>query len=166
MIDQIVQALPGTPAEVLTLILAAMPVSELRGAIPFAVLVGGMSWPTAYVLSVLGNLIPVPFLLMGLEPVSGWLRRWKWWDRFFNWLFERTRRRGKLVERHKALGVMLFVAIPLPVTGAWTGCVAAFLFGVRPRIAFPAVVGGVLIAGVIVTLATLGVIGGLSLFTS
>ncbi len=166
MVEQIVQGLSGSPAEVITLILAAMPVSELRGAIPFAVLVGGIDWPTAYVLSVLGNLVPVPFLLLGLEPASKWLRRWRTWDRFFGWLFARTRRRGGLVERYGALGVMLFVAIPLPITGAWTGSVAAFIFGVRPRRAFPAVVGGVLIAGVVVTLATLGVIGGVNLFTS
>ena len=166
MVDQIVQALQGIPAEFITVLLAAMPVSELRGAIPFAVLAGGIPWPTAYIISVLGNLIPVPFLLLGLDPVSGWLRRWKSWDRFFDWLFERTRRRGKLVEKYKALGVMLFVAIPLPVTGAWTGCVAAFLFGVRPRLAFPAVVGGVVLAGIVVTLATLGVIGGVNLFTT
>ena len=166
MVEQIVQGLHGSSVEVVTLILAAMPVSELRGAIPFAVLVGGMPWPAAYVLSVIGNLLPVPFLLLGLEPASKWLRRWRIWDRFFDWLFARTRRRGGLVERYGALGVMLFVAIPLPVTGAWTGSVAAFIFGVRPRLAFPAVIGGVLIAGVIVTLATLGVIGGVSLFTS
>ena len=159
------QGLQGTPAELITLLLGAMPVSELRGAIPFAVLVAGIPWPTAFLLSVLGNLLPVPFLLLGLEPVSNRLRRWHTWDRFFDWLFARTRRRGRLIERYEALGVMLFVAIPLPVTGAWTGCVAAFVFGVRPRLAFPAVVGGVLIAGVIVTLATLGVIGGVSLFT-
>ncbi len=166
MVEQIAQGLHGSPAEVITLILAAMPVSELRGAIPFAVLVGGMAWPTAYVLSVLGNLVPVPFLLLGLEPVSKWLRRWRTWDRFFDWLFARTRRRGGLVERNGALGGMHVVAIPRPVTRARTGSVAAFIFGVRPRLAFPAVIGGVLIAGVIVTLATLGVIGGVSLFTS
>ena len=63
-----------------------------------------------------------------------------------------------MIERYEALGLVLFVAIPLPVTGAWTGTVAAFIFGVRFRYALPAVVGGILIAGVVVTLASLGVI--------
>ena len=165
MDQQIAQALQGLPAELITFIIAALPIVELRGAIPFAVWAAAIPWPWAYLLSVAGNLLPVPFLLLGLEPASRWLCRWRFWDRFFTWLFARTRRRGRLVERYEALGLMLFVSIPLPVTGAWTGCAAAFIFGIRFRLAMPAVAAGVLIAGVVVTLATLGVIGGVTLFT-
>ena len=70
-----------------------------------------------------------------------------------------------MVERYEALGLMLFVSIPLPVTGAWTGCAAAFIFGIRPRLALPMVLLGILIASTVVTLATMGVIGGIELFT-
>lgn len=165
MAEQIANALHGFGPELITVFIASLPVSELRGAIPFAITVGDIPWAKAYWLAVVGNLLPVPLLLLGLEPVSRWLRRWPMWERFFSWLFARTRRRGKLVERYKAIGLTLFVSIPLPVTGAWTGCVAAFIFGIRPRLALPAVIAGVLIAGVIVTLVTLGVIGGVLLFT-
>jgi uncharacterized membrane protein len=149
----------------LTVLLAMLPVSELRGAIPWALWVGGLPWTTAYLLAVAGNILPVLPILALLGPAERMLRRWPLLDRFFNWLFERTRSRSALVERYQALGLMLFVAVPLPVTGAWTGCVAAYLFGIRRRYALPAIVAGVLIAGVVVTLAALGVIGGLRLFT-
>ncbi|RKZ05517.1 ligand-binding protein SH3 [bacterium] len=143
---------------IITLILASLPISELRGAIPYAIAVGHMSWKEAYLLSVIGNFIPVIPILLLLESISNWLRRYPLWNRFFTWLFARTKRKGKLIERFEVLGLILFVAIPLPVTGAWTGCVAAFLFKIRFKIAAPAVLAGIMIAGVIVTLASLGVI--------
>jgi len=144
--------------KLVTVIIASLPVSELRGAIPYALAAGGMSWKEAYVLAVVGNFIPVIPILLLLESVSTWLMRFPLGERFFSWLFARTRRRGKLIERFEVLGLMLFVAIPLPVTGAWTGCVAAFLFKVRLRLAIPSILAGIMIAGVIVTLASLGVI--------
>lgn len=144
--------------ELITVLLAALPISELRGAIPYAITVGGMGWQKAFILSVAGNFLPVLPVLLLLESVSNWLRRYRQWDRFFSWLFARTRRRGKLVERFEALGLVLFVAVPLPITGAWTGCVAAFLFKVPLRLALPAILCGILIAGTVVTMATLGLI--------
>ena len=144
--------------KVMTVVIAALPISELRGAIPYALAAGGMSWKEAYVLAVIGNFLPVVPILLLLESVSTWLMRFSIGERFFKWLFARTRKRGKLIERFEVLGLMLFVAIPLPVTGAWTGCVAAFLFKVRLRLAIPAILAGIMTAGVIVTLASLGVI--------
>lgn len=142
----------------MTFLIAILPIFELRGAIPYALFTGGLGWPEAYVLAVLGNFVPVIPILLLLERVSEWLRRYKSWDRFFEWFFARTRRKGRIVERFEALGLILFVAIPLPVTGAWTGCAAAFLFKIPLRLAIPAVACGILIAGCIVTLASMGVI--------
>ena len=142
----------------MTFLIGTLPVSELRGAIPYALTRGGLGWQEAYIFAVLGNFLPVIPLLLFLERVSDWLRRYPVFDRFFDWFFRRTRRKGKIVERFEALGLVLFVAIPLPVTGAWTGCAAAFLFKIPLRLAIPAVSCGILIAGVIVTLASLGVI--------
>ena len=140
------------------MLIAMLPISELRGAIPYA-LGRGMSWHQAYLWAVLGNFIPVIPLLLFLEPISEFLsRRYPLWQRFFSWLFTRTRRRSRLVERYEALGLILFVSIPLPVTGAWTGTVAAFLFGVRFKYALLAILLGILLAGTVVTLASLGVI--------
>ena len=158
MKEKLVDWLSGTPHEVTTAVLAMLPVSELRGAIPYAVLVGQMHWAEAYVIAVAANFVPVVPIIYLVGPLSVWLRRWRTCDRFFDWLFARTRRKGKLIERFEALGLMLFVAIPLPMTGAWTGCVAAFVFGVRKRVALPVIFAGICIAGVIVTLASVGVI--------
>jgi uncharacterized membrane protein len=162
MLESIVHFLKNVPAEIVTMLIATLPIAELRGAIPWALtsppIGGGLSWPTAYLFAVIGNFIPIIPILLLLEPVSKWLSRYRLFDRFFTWLFNRTRKRGKVIERYEALGLILFVAIPLPVTGAWTGSVAAFIFGIKLKYAIPCILAGVLIAGVVVTLACLGVI--------
>ena len=152
MIERVVDFLNGLPQEAITVIIAALPVSELRGSIPVAYLVMKMPLPKVLLLSYIGNMLPVIPLLLLLEPVSERLRRFHVWRRFFNWLFERTKKRAEIVQRYEALGLMLLVAIPLPMTGAWTGCIAASLFKIKFRYAFPAVLLGVIIAGVAVTL--------------
>lgn len=140
------------------MITGALPISELRGAIPLA-LYYGMSLKEAFWLSVLGNILPVAPALFLLEPVSQRLRRFKLWSHFFDWLFERTKKKADTVQRYEALGLAIFVAIPLPITGAWSGVVAASLFKIRFRYAFIAIVAGVIGAGLIVsTLCTLGII--------
>ncbi len=148
----------GSPHVLTTFLLAMAPISELRGAIPYAMTVGKMSWQSAFLISVVGNFVPVIPILLLIGPLSERLRRYPVCDRFFQWLFARTRRKGKLIERFEALGVCLFVAVPLPMTGAWTGAAAAFVFGVRLRYAIPAIAAGILIAGTIVTLVVTGAI--------
>ncbi len=147
------------PPEVVTVIVAALPISELRGSIPLALGVFHFPIVKAYLLSIIGNLIPVIPLLLFLESLSKWLgKRFNWAERFFSWLFIRTSKKSKLVEKYGAIGLAIFVAIPLPMTGAWTGCVAASLFGIRRVWAALSIANGVLIAGIIVTLASLGII--------
>lgn len=148
----------GISPRLMTLLLSILPISELRGAIPYAILSGGLGWQEAFIYAVVGNFIPVIPLLLFLGRISDWLRRFPVWDRFFQWFFERTRRKGAIVEKFEAIGLALFVAIPLPMTGAWAGCVAAFLFKIPLRLAIPAIAAGILIAGIIVTLASLGII--------
>ncbi len=146
------------PSWLVTLLAAALPVSELRGAIPLAIGVYGYDPWQAYLLAVLGNLLPVVPLLLFLGPVSDWLRRFIFWDKFFTWLFSRTWR--KYIREHESFGLTalaLFVAVPLPVTGAWTGCAIAFLVGFRFWPAFAAIASGVLLAGMVVTATVLGV---------
>jgi len=135
--------------------LAASPISELRGAIPLAVLEFDFPWYYAYIIAVIGNLLPVPFILLFLNSVTRILSRFTLFDKFFNWLFAYTRRRGALIEKYERVGLVLFVAIPLPITGAWTGSIAAVLMGMRFTRAMLSIFLGVLIAGVIVTCLTL-----------
>ena len=161
MTEQIARFFGTLPKELVTSLIAMVPIAELRGAIPWALLDlplgGGLNWPAAYFFAVVGNLIPIAPLLLGIEKLQLWLRKYRLFDIFFDWLFKRTRRRGKVIEKYKALGLIVFVGIPLPVTGAWTGVVAAFLFGIPFRLAFPAIIAGVLLSGIIVTLLSLGV---------
>jgi uncharacterized membrane protein len=101
---------------------------------------------------VLGNLVPVVFMLHFLGPLERRLRFIRVFDQFFDHLFHRTHRKhSDRIDRYGALGLATFVAIPLPVTGAWTGVAAAYVFEIQNRYAFPAIVLGVLLAGVIVT---------------
>ena len=162
--ERIAQFLAGAPPEMIVVAVAALPVSELRGAIPMALKIYGMDPWKSYFLAVLGNLLPVPVLLLFLGRVESYLRsRFSIFETFFSWLFSRTRRRtSEKVAKYGALGLVPFVALPLPVTGAWTGVAAAYVLGIKFRYAFPAIVLGVLIAGVVVTLASLGAVKFLS----
>ncbi len=150
------QAFESIPAWLGTLLIAMIPVFELRGAIPFATGVMHMKLWQAFVWAVIGNMIPIPFILLFLEPFSKWLSRHsKTMERFFTWLFARTRRKHSATfEKWKYPGLMIFVAIPLPGTGAWSGALAAFVFGFPfwPSLLF--IFLGVLIAGGVVALAT------------
>ncbi len=164
MITHIVEFLKQTfSKEMVVFIVSALPVSELRGGIPLA-LSFGFPYAKAYWLSVLGNsLIIIPILLL-LDSTSKFLMRWTIFNRFFTWLFARTRKHSDSVEKYGAIGLAIFVAIPLPVTGAWSGCVAAYLFGIKLRYAFPSILLGVISAGIIVLLTCMGFIGIFSKF--
>lgn len=158
MLEIIINALKGIPKEYLVVIAGALPVSELRGAIPLGLSLG-MSATQAFWLAVLGNVLPIIPALFLLEPVSVRLRRFRLWAKFFDWLFEKTRKKAESIQKYEALGLAIFVAIPLPMTGAWSGVVAASLFKIKFRYAFPAILAGVLGAGLIVlALCTLGII--------
>ncbi len=147
-------------SELIVLLTSMLPISELRGAIPLAVGVYNMSVAVAFFWAVLGNIIPVIFILWFLKAVSRFLsHRIYFFNRFFNWLFERTRQKHThKFDRWRNLALVILVAIPLPFTGAWTGALAAFVFGVPIKKAFPLIVVGILIAGVIVSCLTAGII--------
>jgi len=147
-------------AQLTTFLLAMLPVTELRGAIPLALGVYKLSAAQALLWSVFGNLVPVFFLLLFLEPVAKYLGQKNYHlNLFFQWLFQRTRQKhSKRFALWGSLALIAFVAIPLPMTGGWTGSVAAFVFGVEFKKAFPLIALGVIIAGFIVTAASLGVL--------
>ncbi len=159
MREAVIHAFQFLPPEWTTFVISMFPIVELRGAIPYAIGVAGLPWTTAYVFAVAGNLVPVIPILLFLGPLSRWLSHLPGFGRFFEWLFARTRKKSGPVDRYGPWGLALFVAVPLPVTGAWTGAALAFLLGIRFHRSFPAIVAGVLLAGVVVTLAVTGVVG-------
>jgi uncharacterized membrane protein len=132
-------------------LISATPIFELRGGIPTAYFVYDFPWYYAFLFSIVGNLLPVPFILLFLDRVTRFLGRVGLFDRVIKWVFERSRRRGERIKRVEGIGLALFVGMPLPVTGAWTGSLVAFLFGVERKRAFIYITLGVFLAGVIVT---------------
>jgi len=133
---------------------AMLPVSELRGAIPLGFALNLPLEKTVF-LSFLGNLFPIPFILIFLKPVAKYLRKFLLGKKFFDWLFTKTEKKAKIVERYEFLGLVIFVGIPLPMTGAWTGAIAASLLGMRFTKAILAITLGIIIAEIIVTLLIL-----------
>ena len=124
--------------EALVFVTAMLPVVELRGAIPLGLSLG-MNPIEAYLLSVLGNLVPVIPVMLFLRYIAGWLRRFTWFRQASDWFFRRVKARSEVVRRYGPLGLVLFVAVPLPSTGAWTASIAAFLLGIRIRHSFASI---------------------------
>jgi len=152
----IIHFLQGLPAWLITMIISAFPIIELRGAIPLALTVLNMPlWP-ALILSIIGSLLPVFPILWFLDIATKYAHHFPKLGAFLDWLFARTRHKGKQIEQYEFLGLILFIGIPLPGTGVWTGTVAAFLFGLPRWITFLAAVLGTTLAGLIMTVGSLG----------
>ncbi len=158
MVEELVAR--GISPELVVMIISALPVIELRGAMPVAINMFRIPWYEALVLCVIGNMVPVPILLLFLDSLAKIARKVKPGRIFIDWLFTRTRKRSGLIEKYEHIGLTMFVAVPLPITGAWTGSIAAFLLGLKFRNSFLAILGGVIIAGLILTvLSLLGWVG-------
>ena len=140
----------------LTFLVAMVPVVELRGAIPFGVVRGLNLW-TAIIASVLGNLIPVPFIILFIRKIFAWMRaHMPKLDGLVIRMEKKAEKNRAAVEKYAFWGLVILVAIPLPGTGAWTGALVAAMMEIRLKRAFPAIAIGVAIAGVIVSVITYG----------
>lgn len=145
----------GFSPKAIILLLGALPVTELRASIPVGILVLKQSVKDTFFFSVLGNILPIAPIYFLLNPISKRLSNTKCMRNFFEWLFKRAKAHADIVEKYEAVGLMLFVAVPLPGTGAWTGAIIASILRMRFLPAFLAVSSGVVIAAVIVTAFTL-----------
>ena len=132
------------------LMISMLPVVELRGSIPVAALLD-VPWPEAYALCVLGNMVPVPFLILFGRQAFAFLRRGIL-KRPVRWVEDRMGEKSKTVLRYRALGLLLLVAIPLPGTGAWTGSLVAAILNMRIKHAFWVILARVMIAGIVMTI--------------
>lgn len=142
---------------ILTLLIAMTPVLELRGAIPFAT-ANGMELHMAVLTAVIGNLAPVPFIILFIRKIFNFIRRRiPRFDNILTRIEKRAEKKSDLVMRYAFWGLVVLVAIPLPGTGAWTGALIAAMLDMRIKKAFPAIALGVLLAAVIVTVITYGV---------
>lgn len=144
----------GISPYLVIVLIAMLPIVELRGAIPVGVHALNLDFGLVIIFSIIGNMIPIFFILFFFEVVEKILRKVKFFDNFFNWLFKRTRARSASIEKYEELGLVLFVGIPLPITGAWTGSLAAYLFKLSYWKSLFFIFLGVLLAAGIVTLLT------------
>lgn len=141
----------------LTFLTAMVPVLELRGAIPVGV-AAGLPPAAACAAAIVGNMVPVPFILLLVRRVFAWLHNTKLLGPKIVWLERRAHLKGRLVRKYRLPGLVILVAIPLPGTGAWTGALVAALLDIRMRHAVPAIFLGVVIAGAIITALTMGLV--------
>lgn len=137
--------------------IAALPVLELRGAIPYGV-ANGLPYFGVLAVSVIGNMLPVPFIILFVRKIFDWMKKK---SKFFAGIAEKLEKRAEnkmdVIEKYEMLGLFILVAIPLPGTGAWTGSLISALLGLRLKNAFPMILLGVLTAGVIMMIISYGV---------
>ena len=145
------------PDALIVLFTAMTPIGELRAAIPLAITSMDMPWPQALILSILGNIVPVPFLIYALRAVGARIEaQQNIFGRLLRWRTARIQRSwGPRVQRYGFLGIVVAVAIPLPLTGAWTGALIVWTLREPVGRGLPAIAAGVVIAGIIVTSLTL-----------
>lgn len=145
----------GVAPELIVVIISMIPVIELRGSIPIAILLFNIHWLEAAILSIIGNMIPIPFILLLINWFFALISKVKIGRKITEWLFIRTKRKGKSIEKYEAIGLAIFVGIPLPGTGGWTGALAANIFGIKFWRAMLCIFLGVVMAALIVTILSL-----------
>lgn len=144
-------SLKGLSPQLIVFLVSMLPIVELRGAVPIGNNLFGLPLWQTLGLSIIGNLVPILLVLLLLGKMTRWLEPVPVFRRFFEWLFERTRKRSGVIARFEFWGLVIFVGIPLPMTGAWTGSVAAVLLGMSYFRALFGITLGVLMAAMIVT---------------
>lgn len=150
MKEQIILALAGLPKELGVLILAMLPISELRGAMPFGVY-SHIPFSRVLIISIIGNLLPVIPLYFLLNRILLLLSRFRLGKKFSDWLVAHTLKKSEVIQVYETLGLFIFIGIPLPITGAWTGTIAAVLLKLKFKYYLIGVIGGVLLASLIVS---------------
>ncbi|MBS4025357.1 MAG: small multi-drug export protein [Clostridia bacterium] len=162
MRENIFQLVAGIPIEWQVFVLSMLPITELRAAIPYGI-AQGLAPHQAMLMAVLGNILAgIPVLIL-LDPIISLISRIPGGKRFVHRVMEKTKKKGGKVAKYGVIGLVLFVAFPVPGTGVWTGSLVAHLFGFNFSTAIMALSGGILISAVIITLLSLGMLETLGL---
>ena len=167
LINGIINAFGGITAlkygkELIVFIISLCPILELRGGLIAATLLG-VKPIIAYIVSIIGNTLPVPFILLFITKVIDWMEKSKvkWMKRVAKWLINKAHKNKEKIEKYGYLGLVLFVGIPLPGTGAWTGCLVASVFDMDRKKSFLAVMTGIIMASIIMMILSYGLLGGI-----
>lgn len=158
IIKSIVNTFNGSiPKELIVFIISMVPILELRGSLLAAGFLG-MKFFSTFIIAVIGNLLPIPFILLFIDKIFGWLKKTRL-KNMVEKLEAKALSKSDQIKKYGKWGLFLFVAIPLPGTGAWTGSLIASLFRMKVRESFPWIVLGVIVAGLIMSLLSFGIIG-------
>ncbi|KMZ53441.1 COG2426 family protein [Dorea sp. D27] len=164
LVQNIIDALGGSMGkEAIVFIISMIPILELRGALLVAGPLLGVPVATAIPLCIIGNIIPVPFILWLITPIFNWMKGTKKLKPMVDKLESKAMSKSDKIEKYEFWGLVLFVGIPLPGTGAWTGALIASLLGVKFKKAFPAIILGICVATVIMWFISYVLLGGVSL---
>ena len=158
MLEQLLSL--NIPSELIVMLIATLPIAELRAAIPVGIYTFGLPWWWAFGISIVGNMLPIPILLLFFDSIARLVSLTRPGKRLMDWVFTRTQKHEKTIQKYEWLGLIIFIGIPLPFTGAWTGSVLAFILGLRFLPSLLSIFCGVLMAGTIVTaLSLMGLAG-------
>lgn len=149
----------GISRELIVFIISLFPILELRGGIIAAMFLQ-IDWPTAFVICFIGNFLPIPFILLFIRKIFEWMKNTRF-VKLVHRLEAKAAAKSKKVEKYKKFGLFLFVAIPLPGTGGWTGALVAALMDMKLKDSLPSILLGIITAGFIMALLSYGVLGNL-----
>lgn len=143
--------------EIVVFIISLMPILELRGGLIAAALLD-LNPVSSYIISIIGNILPVPFILWFIRKILDWMRNKKMFKKIVKWVDKKVESKKHKIEKYGVLGITLFVGIPLPGTGAWTGSLIAAMLDMDKKKAFIAAFIGVLLAGIIMSIFSYGIL--------
>ena len=156
LVSKLLSMLSGLPEELIVFIISMFPIIELRGGLIAA---SALDIPMykAIIICFVGNLIPIPFILLLITPIFAWLKNTKWVKKHIEKLEKKAMDKSDTIQKYEFVGLVFFVGIPLPGTGAWTGSLIAALLGIKFRKAFPAIILGLLLATTIMCVFSYGI---------
>ena len=160
LVEFFINLFGGISKEVIIFIISLMPILELRGGLLAASLLD-IEYITAALICVLGNVLPIPFVLLFLRYVLDILSKWNITKKIVNWLEKKVESKREQIDKYGYFGLILFVGIPLPGTGAWTGALLAVMLGLSRKKSFICILIGVLLAAIIMSILSYGILGNL-----
>lgn len=157
LIENIVELFGGLGKEIVVFIVSLLPILELRGGL-IAASILDLDFIPAYIISILGNVLPIPLVLLFLERIFNWFKKFNWSKKIINKLEKKILSKKEQIEKYGYFGLMLFVGIPLPGTGAWTGAGLAVLLHLDKKKSFIYIMLGVIMASIIMSILSYGIL--------
>lgn len=160
LVEFFIDLFGGISRDIIIFIISLMPILELRGGLLAASLLD-VEFVRAAIICILGNVLPIPFVLLFLKYVLDILSKWNVTKKIVNWLEKKVHDKREQIDKYGYFGLVLFVGIPLPGTGAWTGALLAVMLGLDRKKSFICILLGVLIAAIIMSILSYGILGNL-----